>query len=140
MFCSIAVIQHNFYFTFIKSKYRLCFWERNLILFFNRSLHRRVWGEFSFFFVCALDIFKVWCEESFFCKKHFCSNKCKNGNLPKKKTSRHHPSRTFEKTWRSHPYDFGELFYLEFPPFFLFCQGKFVFFEQFLFTCIKLNT
>ena len=26
---------------------------------FNCSSHRRVWGEFSFFFVCALDIFKV---------------------------------------------------------------------------------
>ena len=34
---------------------------------------------------------------------------------------------------------FWELFYLEFPPFFLFYQGKFVFPEQFLFICIKLK-
>ena len=74
-------------------------------------------GSFRFFFVCALDIFKVWWEESFFCKKHFCSNKCKNGNLPKKKEviNPHHPSRTFKKTWRSHSYVLGNCFTLSFP-------------------------
>ena len=84
---------------------------------FNRSLHRRVWGEFSFFFVCALDIFKVWCEESFFCKKHFCSNKCKNAILPTKKKESWiliTPIRSFERILKSNLSIFWEFFYLEF--------------------------
>jgi hypothetical protein len=100
-----------------------------------------VWGEFSFFFVYALDIFKVWWEESFFCKKHFCSNRWKNGNLPKKKR-RHDlssPLQDLRENMKISSIRFWELFYLEFPPFFLFYQGKFVFPEQFLFICIKLK-
>ena len=94
-----------------------------------------------FFFVCALDFFKVISKDSFFCKKHFCSNKSKNGKLPKK-TMCHQfapPLQDLRENMKISSIRFWELFYLEFPPFFLFYQGKFVFPEQFLFICIKLK-
>ena len=91
----------------------------------NRSLHRTVWGEFSFF-LSVLSTFSKFDEKNrFFAKNIFVAlTNAKTAIYQKKKgvTICHHPSRTFEKTWRSHPYVFGNCFTLNFPTFFCFIK------------------
>ena len=87
---------------------------------------------------------KLYQKIRFVTKKHFCSNKSKNGKLQKKQKSFINPRCTrLSGPSRKHgdlvhPF-FENCFILSFFPFFFFNQAKFVFLEQCLFIYIKVK-